>query len=133
MGGVVKKVLPVIAALVAVGLIAGLAGLMWKVEKRDSEDLSVAIRAENARKTALARSLLPLLNHLGSLRYTLDGMEPGTDAYRETEREIVEAQNLLASQLPALSTGRDQEGNAVLVPLDEAWRILNDMASWDKG
>ncbi len=128
-----RKVLPVAAAVLAVLVLAGLAGVAWKLEKRGREDLGVAIAADNAQKIALARSLLPLLDRLGTLRYNLGSLEPGTDAYVETERAVTEAQNLLASQMPALAAGRDRDGNVVLVPLDEAWRMLNDLASWDKG
>lgn len=124
-----RKALPV-AAAAAVLLLAIFAAFMWKAEKRDTEDLSLAFLQAHRSDAALASSLLPLLDRLEGLTTALQAKQPGSPGYDETSLQIVEVRNLLASQMPSLAAGSDAEGNAVLIPYNEARRFLVDMASW---
>ncbi len=127
-----RKALPVAAAVAVVLLLAGFSAFMWKAEKRGTEDMSVAFLQAHGGGAALASSILPLLDRLEGLTTELQAQQPGSPAYDETSLQIVEVKNLLASQMPLLAAGRDAEGNAVLIPYDEARKLLVDMASWRK-
>ena len=125
-----KKALSIAVAVVVVALLVYFNIVMWHVQKRDREDLSVVLFQLHSQEAKIARSLLKLVNRLEKLQSARDKLKPDSKAYQETTGDIAELQNIIASQLPALVAGRDANNNALLVPLETARAQLAAMASW---
>jgi hypothetical protein len=124
-----KRLLPIAAAVALVCLIAGLSLLAWKLEGRGEED-SAAAEMQFLRERALvAESLLPLVDRVKAMRDALQVLPPGSADYENTVRKLTAIQNVMASQVPELVESTDGDGNARIVHVDEARRIIEQIIS----
>lgn len=128
-----KQAYRVTLSVIVVAALAGLCVFMWKVERRDREDTTLSELASRRQQASIAKSVMTLVDRLQALQQSIAGLEPSSTAYIDTSEQITEVQNLIASQIPSLVVGHDEQGNALIVPAEETRNLLNAVISRGDG
>ena len=124
-----KQAYRVTLSVIVVAALAGFCVFMWKVERRDREDTTLGELASRRQQASIAKSVMTLVDRLQALQLSIEGLEPSSTAYIDTSEQITEVQNLIASQIPSLVVGHDEQGNALIVPAEETRNLLNAVIS----
>lgn len=115
-----KAAVSIAAAVLVVAAAAGLSALAWKAQGRSTEDITYTRWATIRYEGYLAKSLMPMIDRLETLRGQVESLRPGTAEYDTYNRKLADLQNLIADAMPDLVYKRDAAGNAALVGVEMA-------------
>lgn len=117
---VLKTTISVVAAALVVAAAAGISALAWKAQGRSAEDVSYARWTIVSHEARVAKSLMPMIDRLETLRGQVGSLRPGTAEYDAYNHKLTDLQNVIADAMPALVFRRDAAGNATLVGVEMA-------------